>query len=260
MTEVVLGRIEDGVAVLTFNRPEASNAMSLALGNALHALVEPYAKDPSVRAWLINANGKNFCAGGDIGAFGNTDDPQALIHAMADRLHDSLKILHAHRAPVVMAVQGAAAGAGFSIVTGADIAIAGASSTYLAAYGVIGLTADGGSTWNLPRVVGLRRAQELFYTGRRLNAEEAAAIGFVTRVVPDDMLQEEALKVAKAIAQGPTESFGVVKRLLDASLTADYAAHLDAEAASMGAALARPDGANAVAAFLEKRKPVFTGE
>ncbi len=260
MTELVLGKIEDGVATLTFNRPEASNAMSLDLANALHDLVEPYSRDRSVRAWLINSTGKNFCAGGDIGAFGNTDDPQALIGNMARRLHDSLRILHAHRAPVVMAIQGAAAGAGFSLVSGADIAIAGRSSTYLWAYAAIGLTCDGGSTWNLPRVVGIRRAQELAFTGRRLTAEEAADMGLVTRVVDDEALQEEALKVARQIAQGPTESYGVVKGLFAASFANDFATQLEAEATEIAAALARPDGARAVQSFLAKSKPVFTGE
>ncbi len=260
MTELVLGKIEDGVAILTFNRPEASNAMSLALADALHALVEPYSQDRSVRAWLINSTGKNFCAGGDVGAFGKTDDPQGLIGAMARRLHDSLRILHDHRAPVVMAVQGAAAGAGFSLVSGADVAIAGRSSTYLWAYAAIGLTCDGGSTWNLPRVIGLRRAQELAFTGRRLTAEEAAAIGLVTRVVDDEALQDEALKVAKQIAQGPTESFGAVKQLFASSFANDFAAQLEAEATAIAAALGRPDGANAVQSFLAKAKPVFTGE
>lgn len=260
MTELVLGKIEDGVATLTFNRPEASNAMSLALADALYALVEPYARDRRVRAWLINANGKNFCAGGDVGAFGNTDDPQGLIGSMARRLHDSLRILHSHRAPVVMAIQGAAAGAGFSLVSGADIAIAARSSTYLWAYAALGLTCDGGATWNLPRVIGIRRAQELAFTGRRLTGEEAAAIGLVTRVVDDELLQEEALKVARQIAQGPTESFGAVKGLFANSFANDFSTQLEAEATAIAAALGRPDGTNAVQSFLAKNKPVFTGE
>ncbi|CAN5322823.1 enoyl-CoA hydratase-related protein [soil metagenome] len=260
MTETVLARMEDGVAVLTFNRPDASNAMSMGLLDALHTAVEAYSRDPAVRAWLINANGRNFCAGGDISVFGDTPDPSGMIHALATRLHESLKMLRAHRAPVVMAVQGAAAGAGFSLVSGADIVLAGRSSTYLWAYAALGLTSDGGATFDLPRVVGMRRAQELAYTGRRLTAAEAAEIGLVTRVVEDETLQEEALKIAKQIAQGPTASFGAVKQLLSVTYANDYATQLDAEAESIAAGLGRPDGLNAVRAFLDKRKPVFTGE
>ncbi|HEX7853599.1 MAG TPA: enoyl-CoA hydratase-related protein [Sphingobium sp.] len=260
MTDIVLGRIEDGVAVVTLNRPEASNAMSMELADALYAVIEPYSRDNAVRAWLINSNGKNFCAGGDISIFGDAKDPGAMIRALATRLHDSLKLLQAHRAPVVMAIQGAAAGAGFSLVSSADIAIAGQSSSYLWAYAALGLTCDGGSTWNLPRVIGMRKAQELAFTGKRILADEAAAIGLVTRVVEDAALQDEALAVAKQIAQGPTTSYGEVKKLLAATYANDFATQLDAEANSIAAALVRPDGANAVRAFLEKRKPVFTGE
>jgi 2-(1,2-epoxy-1,2-dihydrophenyl)acetyl-CoA isomerase len=260
MTDIVLGRIEDGVAVVTFNRPETSNAMSMDLAEALYGFVEPYSRDGTVRAWLINSNGKNFCAGGDISVFGDAQDPGAMIHKMASRVHDSLKILQTHRAPVVMAIQGAAAGAGFSLVSAADVAIAGKSSSYLWAYAGLGLTSDGGSTWNLPRVIGMRKAQELAFTGKRLLAEEAAQIGLVTRVVEDDALQADALAVAKQIAQGPTTSFGEVKKLLAATYQNDFATQLNAEADSIAAALVRPDGANAVRAFLEKRKPVFTGE
>lgn len=260
MTELVLGKIEDGVAIVTLNRPEASNAMSPELCDALFAVIELLAKDSATRAWLIRSEGKNFCGGGDVAVFDDASDPSGKIGALARRLHDSLRILHAHRAPVVMAVQGAAAGAGLSMVSGADIAIAGRSSTYVWAYAALGLTCDGGASWNLPRVIGLRRAQELAYTGRRLNAEEAADIGLVTRIVDDGLLQQEALQVAKTIAQGPTNSFGAVKRLFAASFANDYPTQLEVEAVAISEGLGRPDGANAVKAFIERRTPVFTGE
>lgn len=260
MSELVLGRIQEGVAVVTLNRPEASNAFNMALGDALAETVERLAKDPATRAWLIRAEGKNFCVGGDINDFVGADNPSAMIGKMARRLHDSLRILHDHRAPVVMAVQGAAAGAGFSMVAGADIAIAARSSSYLWAYAAIGLTCDGGATWTLPRSVGLRRAQELAYTGRRLNAEEAADIGLVTRVVEDDALDAEAMATARTIADGPTAAFGAVKKLFASSMRNDYATQLEAEAVAISAALAGSDALNAVAAFLERRKPVFTGQ
>lgn len=258
MTQLVLGKIEDGVATLTFNRAEASNAISMELADMLFATIESCAQDNSVRAWLINSVGKNFCAGGDVSTLGSTDVAQAL--AGARRIHDSLRILHDHRAPVVVAVQGAAAGVGLAFVSGADVAIAGRSSHYLWAYSAIGLTCDGGVSWHLPRVIGLRRTQELAFTGRRLTADEAADIGLVTRVVDDDILQDEALRVAKHIAQGPTESLGAVKRLFASSYTNDYETQLEAEATSISAAFGRPDGVNGVRAFLEKRQPVFTGK
>jgi 2-(1,2-epoxy-1,2-dihydrophenyl)acetyl-CoA isomerase len=260
MSELVLGRIEEGVAVVTLNRPEVGNALNLALGDALFETVERLAESPATRAWLIRAEGKNFCVGGDINAFAGVDDAWEMLGKLARRLHDSLRILHDHRAPVVMAVQGAAAGAGFSMVGGADIAIAARSSSYVWAYAAIGLTCDGGASWALPRTIGLRRAQELAYTGRRLNAEEAAEYGLVTRVVDDEALDAEAMATARTIADGPTAAFGAVKRLFASSMANDYATQLEAEAASMQAALAGPDALNAVSAFLERRKPAFTGQ
>jgi len=259
MSELVLGKIEEGVAVITLNRPEAGNAMNMALGDAMAETVERLANDPATRAWLIRAEGKNFCVGGDINDFVGAENPSEMIGKMARRLHDSVRMLHDHRAPVVMAVQGAAAGAGFSMVAGADIAIAARSASFLWAYAAIGLTCDGGSTWMLPRVVGMRRAQELAYTGRRLTAVEAADIGLITRVVDDEALDAEAMATARAIAQGPTASFGAVKQLFAASMRNDFETHLAAEAEAIEAALARSDGLHAVAAFLERRKPVFTG-
>jgi 2-(1,2-epoxy-1,2-dihydrophenyl)acetyl-CoA isomerase len=260
MTDIVKSTLEDGVAIIAFNRPETSNAMSLALGDAFLAAVERYAADPATRAWLIRAEGKNFCAGGDMTEFIGADDPSEQIGKMARRLHDSLILLHNHRAPVVMAIQGAAAGAGFSMVAGADVAIAGRSASFLWAYTTIGLTCDGGSTWHLPRVIGMRRAQELAYTGRRLTADEAADIGLVTRVVDDEVLAEESLKVAKAIARGPTGAYGKIKQLFDASLGNDFETQLGLEVDSIMGALAGKDAQGAVRAFIEKRKPEFTGE
>lgn len=260
MTELVLGRIEEGVAIITLNRPEASNAVSMALVDALAGTIEGLAANPATRAWLIRSEGRNFCAGGDINDFVGADNPSEMIGRMARRLHEALRILHEHRAPVVVAVQGAAAGAGFSLVAAADIAIAARSSSYLWAYAAIGLTCDGGATWSLPRTIGLRRAQELAYTGRRLNAEEAAAYGLVTRVVDDEALDAEAMATARTIADGPTAAFGAVKTLFAGSMANDFATQLDAEADAIAAALAGPDALNAVAAFLERRKPVFTGQ
>ena len=137
--------------------------------------------------------------------------------------------------------------------------LAGASAKFAVAYTAIGLTADGGATWLLPRVIGLRRTQEMMYTGRRLNAEDAERYGLVTRVVADETLAAEALALAQTIARGPTAAFGAVKRLLHEGDTAPLAGHLDAEAASIEAALGSVDGAEGVAAFLARRPPVFTG-
>jgi len=259
MTDLVTGALSGGVATITLNRPEGHNAMSWGLVDAFSTVAEHLAGDPGTRAFLIRAEGKNFCVGGDIRAFVDEADRAAFLKRLAGRLHEGLMFLFNHPAPVVVAAQGASAGAGLSLVAGGDIVLAGRSSSFSMAYTGIGLTADGGATWLLPRVIGLRRTQELAYLGRRLNAEEAAEYGLVSRIVDDEALAAEAEATAAKIAAGPTAAFGGVKRLLAASFGATFGDHLDAEADAIARAMASADAAEGLAAFLGRRAPVFTG-
>ncbi len=248
-----------GIATLTLARPEANNAMSAELIEAFTLAAGEVSGDPSVRAILIEAEGKNFCVGGDIRAFVASDDPAPLVGRIARRLHEGMLMLARHPAPVIVAAQGAAAGAGLGLVAAADIVLASASANFSMAYAGIGLTADGGATWLLPRLIGLRRAQEMAYAGRRLTAAEAAEYGLVTRVVEDDALAVEARALAAKIASGPTAAFGAVKRLFQAGDTAAFADQLDAEADSMERAMASADAREGVRAFTERRPPDYTG-
>lgn len=251
--------VEDGLATVTLARPEAGNAMSWDFIAALADSTQTIADDPTVRAVLIEAQGKNFCVGGDIRSFASESDPAGFICALAKRLHEGVLRLAQLPAPVVIAVQGAAAGAGLSLVAGGDIVIGARSSSYSMAYTGIGLTADGGATWLLPRLIGLRRAQELAYLGRRLNAEEAERFGLLTSVVDDDALVDEARAVARRIASGPTHAFGQVKRLLAEGELASLADHLDSEAEAIGVAMATQDAQGAIKSFLARQSPNFTG-
>jgi len=259
MTELVTGTLSGGVATITLNRPEAHNAMSHDLIDAFSTTAERLAANPGTRAFLICAQGRNFCVGGDIRAFAAQADPAAFLGDLARRLHEGLMLLFNHPAPVVVAAQGAAAGAGLSLVAGGDIVLAGRSATFTLAYPGIGLTADGGASWLLPRVIGLRRTQEMAYLGRRLDAGEAASWGLVTRVVDDDALLAEAEAVASRIAAGPTGAFGGIKRLLGASGRTRFSDQLDAEADAIALAMTSHDAAEGLAAFLDRRAPVFTG-
>jgi 2-(1,2-epoxy-1,2-dihydrophenyl)acetyl-CoA isomerase len=259
MTELVTGTITDGVATITLSRPEAHNAMSWELIDAFSTVAERLAGAPATRAFLLRAEGRNFCVGGDIRAFASEADTAGFLGGLARRLHEGLRFLFDHSAPLVVAAQGAAAGAGLSLVAAGDIVIAGRSANFSMAYTGIGLTADGGATWLLPRVIGLRRTQELAYLGRRLNAEEAAEYGLVTRIVEDEALAGEAEAIARKIAAGPTGAFGGVKRLL-AENGGSYSAHLDAEAVAIESAMRSADAAEGLAAFLGRRPAVFTGK
>ncbi|HEY6869458.1 MAG TPA: enoyl-CoA hydratase-related protein [Novosphingobium sp.] len=255
---VTLG-VEQGLATITLARPEAGNAMSGAFIDAFATAAEAVAADATVRAVLIESQGKNFCVGGDIRAFASEPDPSGFISRLARRLPDGVRRLAELPAPVVVAVQGAAAGAGLSLVAGGDVVIGARSSSYAMAYTGIGLTADGGATWLLPRLIGLRRTQELAYLGRRLNAEEAERYGLITRVVDDADLADEARAVARKLAAGPTHAFGQVKRLLSEAHEAGLGPQLAAEAEAIGVAMATDDARGAVQAFLAREMPSFSG-
>ena len=259
MTDLVQLTCDGGLAHIVLARPEAANAMSWTLIDQLASACGQAAADPAVRAVLITAQGKNFCVGGDIRSFAAEEDPGAFIERLAARLHEGISCLAACDAPLVVAVRGAAAGAGLSLAAAADIVLAGTGASFTLADSAIGLTSDGGATWTLPRLIGLRRTQEMAYLNRRVTATEAEQWGLVTRVVPDETVEDEALAVARQLAAGPTRAFGAIKRLLGQAYAAPFAAQLEAEAQAIGAALGTRDAQGAVQAFLARETPIFTG-
>jgi 2-(1,2-epoxy-1,2-dihydrophenyl)acetyl-CoA isomerase len=252
--------VQDGVARLLLNRPEAANAIDSALVSALLDHARALAERDDIGVVVLAAAGKAFCVGGDLKHFASAgDDIARAVRAVADPLHEGLELLASLDAPVVAAVNGVAAGAGMSLVCAADLAVAGESARFTMAYTAAGLSPDCGATWFLPRIVGVRRAAELMLLNERLDAHAAAALGIVTRVVPDGDLESEVDALARALATGPTRAYGAVKRLLRASATATLDAQLATESATIAELAAAPDGREGVAAFLAKRDPVFTG-
>jgi 2-(1,2-epoxy-1,2-dihydrophenyl)acetyl-CoA isomerase len=249
----------DGVAHLTLARPEAGNGISLQLAKDLNTVTTAWALDRTVRAVLITGEGKNFCVGGDLKEFNDQDDMPRHLSDVLTYLHPANARLIRLEAPVIAAVHGSAAGAGMSLAASADLVLAGASSRFVLAYTAIGLTPDGSGSWALPRVVGMRKALELALTNRPLSADEAADLGLVTRVVPDDELAQEALALAHTLAAGPTGALGAAKRLIRESLDTDLEAHLAAETRSLVRAAQSADAIEGIAAFVEKRPPTFTG-
>jgi 2-(1,2-epoxy-1,2-dihydrophenyl)acetyl-CoA isomerase len=261
MAEPVLLDVDaDGLARLTLHRPDAANAIDLATAEALEDAASALRDDHTVRAVLLTGAGARFCAGGDVRSFAEAgDDLDRALAQILRPLHTAVDALAQLDAPVVAAVQGSAAGAGLSLVAGADVVLAAASTKFVMAYTGIGLVPDGGSTWYLPRVVGLRRALDLALTNRALSAEEACEWGLVSRVVPDDDLEAEALALARSLAAGPTRALGSAKRLLRDSLSRDLEAQLAHESELMVIAGESDDGREGVAAFTEKRPPTFRG-
>lgn len=250
-----------GVGHLTLNRPKAANSLNLEMAEELVAVAGRCDEDPAVRAVLLTGAGSMFCAGGDLKSFAGAEEGMpAYVQKVAGTFHRALAILGRMDAPVVAAINGVAAGAGMSLACHADIAIAGESAKFTLAYTAAGLTPDGGSTFALPRMIGRRRALELMLTNRRLTAAEAAEWNLVNRVVPDAELMDEAAKLARKLAEGPTRAFGGVKKLVLASANNGFEAQLDLETKFIVEMSRARDGVEGVSAFLEKRTPRFDGE
>lgn len=256
--------IQNHVALIVLNRPNHANGMNMELIEELaaaarwcHAAVE----QQKIRAILITGEGKIFCAGGDIHSFKAFGEHVASeIARLAGHLHDATSLFMRVPVPVITAINGAAAGAGFSLAMMADLVIAAQSATFMLAYTAIGLSPDGAATYTLPRLVGARRAQELMLLNRRLTADEALQWGLVTKVVADDQLMNEAIMITKKLAEGPTRAFGVVKSLLSSSEMNTPEQQMALEAHNLSALSASSDGQEGIRSFLEKRKPIFSGK
>ncbi len=250
----------DGVAILTLNRPHAANSIDLPLARELMHAAIACDDDPDVRAVVLTGTGTMFCAGGDLRSFA------AAGAAIASRLKELTAYLHAAisrltrmDAPVVAAVNGVAAGAGFSLAVAADLVIASDAAGFVMAYTQAGLVPDGSSTFFLPRRIGDRRTRELMLTNRRLSAAEALDWGLVNQVVPAAELLPTATARAATLAAGPTRAFGAVKALLNESFEHGLEAQMELEARAIAGASITADGQEGIRAFLEKRAPVFTG-
>lgn len=248
-------RLEDGVLRVAVST--AANGTSLDIDGITEATTALREFGDDVRAVLLVGDGANFCAGGNVRAFASAENRGEFVGDIATAFHVFVRALDETAAPVVAAVHGWAAGAGMSIVCLADIAIGGTSTKLRPAYPSIGFTPDGGMSWTLPRVVGASRAREILLTDAVLNGDEACRLGLLSRLVEDDQVQDEALRVARTLAAGPTSSYAGIKALFKKGRTNTLSEQLDAETASISAAADSPTGREGVDAFVEKRRPDF---
>ncbi len=252
--------ISDGVATITLNRPDAANGLNMAMGRELMLAAIRCDEDTSIRAVLLKANGKMFCAGGDLKSFAAYgDEISSAIKELTTYLHAAVSRFARMKAPLIIAVNGMAAGAGFSLAVTGDLVLAAESAKFTMAYTAAGLSPDGSSSYFLPRLIGLRRTQELMLTNRRLSAAEALDWGLITRLVDDEQLADEALKVAQQFAQGPTNAFSTVKKLLLTSSENSLETQMELEARGIAAMTTTEDGREGITAFTEKRVPTYTG-
>ncbi|MCT2587448.1 enoyl-CoA hydratase-related protein [Actinophytocola gossypii] len=249
----------DGVRTLTLNRPEAFNSLTVELKEALLAALTEAGAASSVRAVVLTGAGKAFCAGQDLKehvAALRSDDPEP-FRTVAEHYNPIVRALTGMPKPVIAAVNGMAAGAGASFAYACDLRVAAPSAKFLMAFATIGLTADSGASWTLPRLIGYGRAMEMMLLAKPVTAEEALSLGMVTSVAEDPL--GAAQELAGRMATGPTTGYGKIKETLLVGAGADLEAALACEGAGQNALGRSPDHREAVDAFVDKRKPVFTG-
>ncbi len=257
----LLGRLEDRVAVLTLNRPEARNALTWELKEALVETVPRLGADPAVGCILLTGAGGAFCAGGDTKNMqreGRPPSPEERKRILRWE-HSLPEAIHRLEKPVVAALSGPAAGAGFSLALSCDLRIAAESAFVTTSYARLGLSGDYGGSWFLTRLVGTAKARELYFTADRADARECQRLGLVNRVVPDAELGKEALALAKRIGAGPPIALRYMKDNLNRALTGDLRSCLALEAERMIASAQTEDYLEAVRARSDGRAPTFRG-
>jgi 2-(1,2-epoxy-1,2-dihydrophenyl)acetyl-CoA isomerase len=263
MSEELLLSTENGVAVLTLNRPERLNALTRIMLSELRTHLAALAEDPDIGCVVLTGGGRAFCSGGDVrvqaATAGKSDQSP---EQRADQLRASMeasRLLHDMPKPTIAMVNGVAAGAGMSLALACDMRIAGESARMTTAFAKVGLSGDYGGTYFLTQLVGPSKARELYLTAEMLDASRLLALGMVSRVVPDAALVTETMALAGQFASGPRVAYRYIKRNIKAAEEGTLADTLDAEAYGMLRCRDSADHAEAAQAFVEKRAPVFSG-
>ncbi len=265
MNDTVLLSRDGAVATLTLNRPDALNALDPAMVDALVARTAEVAVDDTLRVVVVQGAGKHFMAGGDIRSFASHLGEAPAVRRdgfrrMVERLHAAIETLHRMPHPVIGRVHGAVAGFGLSLMNACDLVVASDDAYFASAYRQIALTPDGGGSWSLPRLVGLRKAMEVFLLGERFGAADALALGIVNKVVLRAELDAATAALAQAIATGPAQALRNTKRLVRESVARTLSEQLQAEAVSFSECTANADFVEGITAFLAKRAPQFGRE
>ena len=261
MSETVLVETHGDWMQITLNRPDKLNCLNRSMHLALRAALQQ-AHDQAARAVLITGAGRGFCAGQDLGDRrpGTSDWPPDLQQTLNDYFNPNIKLITSLPAPVICAVNGVAAGAGASIALACDMVLASDSASFIQSFSKIGLVPDAGSSWILPRRVGMARAMGLALTATPLSAVDAEAWGLIWKRYEDDALLQAARAMAEQLASGPTAAFASTKMLMQRAATADIEAQLDHEARAQKLCATSTDYTEGVQAFLDKRAPRFTGQ
>ena len=258
MAESILTQQHGQILEIALNRPEAYNALNLdvmiMLSNALASAVT----DPAIKGIMLTGKGKAFCSGGDLKWISQqADDAGSILHRLAPQFHIAITEIRRMGKPVISAINGIAAGGGFSLALACDFRVMAESAVLRQAYTSSGLSIDGGGTFALPRLVGLAHALEIAAFDQPISSAQALAWGLVTKVVPDDKVVEEAISMMQGLAKSALHSFAWSKRLLMESFNNTLETQLELERQGISDCARHPNGQEGLKAFLEKRKPIF---
>ena len=260
-SDTILFTQQGSIGTLTFNRPEVYNARNAELIHAMRDVTADIVASKTIRAVILKGAGKAFLAGGDVGLFHKQRETLVeTVKPLGHALHEGIKNIRNMPFPVIAQIHGACAGAGLSVAMAADFAIAAEGAQFNTAYTKIGLSPDGGSTFFLPRYVGMKRAIELTMLADMFDAKAAAAMGIINRAVPADLLELEVATLAERLSNGATMAYARAKKLINQSFVTPIDKQLDDEIAYFAECAKTADFREGVTAFVEKRKPRFEGK
>lgn len=252
--------VHDGVGRVVVNRPGRHNAMDATTAEALAAALDRLASDGAVRCLVLTGSGSAFNTGADLTTLDGDERDSAAIDAVATPLHESVRTLLRAPKPVVTGINGVVAGGGLGLALAADVVVASTDARFEYAYPRIGLSGDGGVTWLLPRLIGLRRAQSFALLGDPIGPEEAVELGLVTEAVPPDAFEDRLAAIAATLADGPTEAYARIRRLLFESTARSALEHLDREKDYLTRLAYTEDYATGIEAFGADEEPSFEGK
>ena len=255
----ILFEIKDGVAIITFNRPDKYNSFNQGMAFAFHQRLDECASDQNIRAVYLIGNGKAFCAGQDLQEIVDPEGPE-LTDIVSKHYNPIIERIRNLEKPVVAAINGVAAGAGANIALACDVVVATESASFIQAFSKIGLIPDSAGTFFLPRLIGMQKASALMMLGDKVSATDAEAMGMIYKVFPNEEFAEDSMRIAAKLAKMPTKGLGLTKRLLNQTFSNNLSQQLEQEGIEQTTAGQTYDYKEGVNAFLEKRKPIFKGK
>jgi len=260
MNNSILIKIENQVAYITLNRPDVFNSFNREMALLLQSILEDCEYNNEVRSIVITGNGKAFCAGQDLKEVTSPELNPGFKKILEEHYNPIITRIRAINKPIIAAVNGVAAGAGANIALSCDLVVASNKASFIQAFSKIGLIPDSGGTFFLPRLIGFQKATALIMLGDKVTAEEAEELGMIFKVISSESFNEEVEKLAIKLANMPTKALGLIKELLNKSITNTLEQQLELEGKLQIEAALSEDYTEGVNAFMEKRKPIFKGK